>query len=105
MTVEQLFRDGKSKRNGWGLRGTRVTTPERFDRLLLVLAVAYLLLCGVGLVAKQRFRPSAWCSTLQPIHDRAGHAGPGGRHPGGGVRGRDGAFGIGGTKLPMTQAN
>jgi hypothetical protein len=63
MTVEQLFRDGKSKRNGWGLRDTRVTKPERFDRLLLVLAVAYLLLCGVGLVARRRFRPSAWCAT------------------------------------------
>ena len=63
MTVEQLFRDGKSKRNGWSLRDTKVTTPERFDRLLLVLAIAYLLLCGVGLVAKRQFRPSAWCAT------------------------------------------
>ena len=66
MTVEQLFRDGKSKRNGWGLRDTKITKPERFDRLLLVLALAYLLLCGVGLLAKQRFRPSAWCSTNRP---------------------------------------
>src|SRR5205823_12080442 len=23
MTIEELFRDGKSKRNGWSLRGTR----------------------------------------------------------------------------------
>jgi hypothetical protein len=63
MTVEQLFRDGKSKRNGWGLRDTKVTAPARFDRLLLVLAVAYPLLCGVGLVAQRRLRPSAWCAT------------------------------------------
>jgi hypothetical protein len=63
MTVEQVFRDGKSKRNGWGLRDTQVTKPERLDRLLLILAIAYLLLCGVGLIAKRQFAPSAWCST------------------------------------------
>jgi hypothetical protein len=63
MTVEQLFRDDKSKRNGWSLRDTQITKPDRIDRLLLVLAIAYLLLCGVGLVAKRQFKPSAWCST------------------------------------------
>lgn len=62
MTVEQLFRDHKSKRNGWGLRDTQVTRPERLDRLLLVLAIAYLLLCGVGLIAASNHRPGAWCS-------------------------------------------
>lgn len=63
MTIEQLFRDDKSKRNGWSLRDTKITQPDRIDRLLLILAIAYLLLCGVGLIAKSRFRPSAWCST------------------------------------------
>jgi Transposase DDE domain len=63
MTIEQLFRDDKSKRNGWSLRDTRITKPDRLDRLLLILAVAYLLLCGIGLVAKTLFTPSAWCST------------------------------------------
>lgn len=63
MTVEQLFRDDKSKRNGWSLRDTKITRPDRLDRLLLVLAIAYLLLCGIGLLAKQQFKPSAWCST------------------------------------------
>lgn len=63
MTVEELFRDGKSKRNGWSLRDTKITQPERFDRLLLILAIAYLLLCGVGLLAKHQFTPSAWSST------------------------------------------
>ena len=63
MTIEQLFRDDKSKRNGWSLRDTRITRPERFDRLLLILAIAYLLLCGVGLLAQRQFRPSAWCSS------------------------------------------
>lgn len=63
MTIEQLFPDGKNKRNGWSLRDTQVTRPDRLDRLLLILAVAYLLLCGVGLIAKRQFKPSAWCST------------------------------------------
>ena len=64
MTIEQLFRDGKSKRNGWGLRDTTITRPGRLDRLLLlILAIAYLLLCGVGVLAKRQFKPSAWCST------------------------------------------
>lgn len=62
MTIEQLFRDHKSKLNGWSLRDTKVKHADRLDRLLLVLAIAYLLLCGVGLMAKQTCRPSAWCS-------------------------------------------
>jgi hypothetical protein len=63
MTIEQLFRDHKSKRNGWSLRDTKITRPDRIDRLLLILAIAYLLLCGIGLIAKARFQPSAWCSS------------------------------------------
>ena len=47
----------------WSLRDTQITTPQRFDRLLLILAIAYLLLCGIGLIAKVEFRPCAWCST------------------------------------------
>ena len=67
MTIEQLFRDDKNKRNGWSLRDTKITRPGRLDRLLLILAVAYLLLCGVGLLAQQQFKPSAWCSTNRDI--------------------------------------
>jgi hypothetical protein len=63
MTIEQLFRDGKSKRNGWSLRDTQIKTPQRLDRLLLILALAYLLLCGLGLIAKAQHKPSAWCSS------------------------------------------
>ena len=63
MTIEQLFRDDKSKRNGWSLRDTQITQPQRLDRLLLILAIAYLLLCGIGLIAKRKLTPSAWCST------------------------------------------
>jgi len=63
MTIEQLFRDHKSKRNGWSLRDTQLTTPDRLDRLLLVLAIAYLLLCGIGLIARQTHAPAAWSSS------------------------------------------
>jgi hypothetical protein len=63
MTIEQLFRDHKSKRNGWGLRDTQLRTPRRLDRLLLILALAYLLLCGIGLIAQRAHKPSAWCSS------------------------------------------
>ena len=66
MAIEQLFRDGKSKRNGWALRDTQITEPERFDRFMLVLAIAYLLLCGVGLIAKASHSPSEWCPTTRP---------------------------------------
>jgi hypothetical protein len=67
MTIEQLFRDDKSKRNGWSLRDTQIQTPQRFDRMLLILAIAYLLLCGIGLIAKARLKPSQWCSTNRDI--------------------------------------
>ena len=62
MTIEQLFRDNKSKRNGWSLRDTQITTPDRLDRLLLILAIAYLLLCGIGVMARATCRSSAWSS-------------------------------------------
>ena len=60
MTIEELFRDHKSKRNGWSLRDTKITRADRLDRLLLILAVAYLLLCGIGLIAQQTHTPGAW---------------------------------------------
>jgi hypothetical protein len=63
MTVEELFRDDKNKRNGFSLRHTKITRAERLDRLLLILALAYWLLVGIGLLARQRYRPSHWCSS------------------------------------------
>ncbi len=65
MTIEELFRDQKNKRNGWSLRDTRITCPERLDRLLLILAIAYLLLCGVGLIALQTGKPGDWASSTR----------------------------------------
>jgi hypothetical protein len=62
MSVEELFRDHKSRRNGLALRNTKIQKVERFDRFLLVLALAYLLLVGLGLQARLDFDPSAWCT-------------------------------------------
>jgi hypothetical protein len=61
--VEEFFRDGKSVRNGLALRHTQVTKPDRFDRLVLVLVLAYLLLTGWGLRAMRVYRAGEWSST------------------------------------------
>ncbi len=62
MQVEELFRDQKNRRNGWALRNTRFEHADRFDRFLLILALAYLLLAGLGLQAKLDYPPSQWCT-------------------------------------------
>jgi hypothetical protein len=62
MSIEQYFRDTKSKRNGFALRLTLIRNPRRLERLLLVLALAYWLLLAVGLAASKTFRSGAWCS-------------------------------------------
>lgn len=66
MTVEELFRDDKNRWNGYALRATQLTRPERIDRLLLILALAYILLVGLGRLARRRYRPGMWCSTNRP---------------------------------------
>jgi hypothetical protein len=66
MAVEELFRDSKDGRYGLGLGQTQVTTAGRLDRLILILALAIILLIGLGRLARQRFRPGAWCSSNDP---------------------------------------
>jgi hypothetical protein len=63
MAVEELFRDGKDNRYGLGLGQTQVKKAARLDRLILVLALALILLTGLGRVARQVYRPGAWCSS------------------------------------------
>lgn len=63
VAVEELFRDSKDGRYGLGLGQTQVSTTGRLDRLILILALAIILLIGLGLVARGRFRPGAWCSS------------------------------------------
>src|SRR5262249_32164346 len=65
MQVEELFRDQTNRRNGWALRKTRIQHAERFDRFLLILALAYLLWVGLGLQAKLDFEPSQWCTNTR----------------------------------------
>lgn len=63
MTIEQYFRDTKSKRNGFALRLIQIKDSQRLSRFLLILALAYLLLVTVGLYALDHWRPGQWCST------------------------------------------
>lgn len=66
MTIEELFRDDKNRWNGYALRATQLTRADRIDRLLLILALAYILLVGLGRLARQCYRPGRWCSTNRP---------------------------------------
>lgn len=62
MSIEEYFRDSKSKRNGFALRLTMIKSSERLSRFLLILALAYILLVTIGLYMRKHFRPSQWCS-------------------------------------------
>ncbi|MBY0514340.1 MAG: hypothetical protein K2P78_10565 [Gemmataceae bacterium] len=63
MGVKEFFRDAKSARNGLAQRHTQVRGADRFDRLVLVLVLAYLLLTGLGLRALREYRAGDWSST------------------------------------------
>jgi hypothetical protein len=65
MTIEQVFRDHKSRRNGFALRNILIKKATHFDRLLLILAIAYLLLLGIGAHAKKYYCPSNWCTNTR----------------------------------------
>lgn len=60
--IEELFRDTKNEHLGWSLAKTRITRPDRLDRLILVLALAYLLLVALGLWCRQHRPPRLWAS-------------------------------------------
>ena len=66
MSIEEYFRDAKSKRNGFALRLIQIKDSQRLSRFLLILALAYILLVTIGLYASQRFRPGQWCSNNRP---------------------------------------
>ena len=63
MSIEEYFRDAKSLRNGFALRLTLIQDPRRLERLLLILAIAYLLLVAIGLQCQKTYRSGQWCST------------------------------------------
>jgi len=60
--IEELFRDAKSSQFGYALGQTRITRPDRLDRLILILVLAYLLLIGLGLWARRNLPPRLWAS-------------------------------------------
>jgi len=81
MGVEEFFRDAKSRRNGWSLRDTGIQRPERLDRLILILAVAYLLLVGIGRVATDKCRPPMWATAVSSSTNCGSIHRPPRRHP------------------------
>jgi len=66
MAIEELFRDKKDGRYGLGLGQSQVETAKRLDRLILIVALALILLSGLGRVARGQFCPSVWCSSTNP---------------------------------------
>lgn len=52
MWIEAAFRDLKNRNWGLGLDVTRLSAPERHDRLFSVLALAYAFLCAFGAAAE-----------------------------------------------------
>ena len=51
-TIEETFRDQKDPRFGYGLKNTRLGSPERRDRMLLLFALADALLVLLGAAAE-----------------------------------------------------
>lgn len=66
MSIEEYFRDSKSLRNGFALRLTLIKSPQRLNRMLLVLAIGYLLLVITGLCASRNYHSGQWCSNNRP---------------------------------------
>lgn len=52
-TIEETFRDDKDDRFGLGLKEATIGTPERRDRMLLVLAIARVVLTTLGAAGEQ----------------------------------------------------
>ena len=52
-TIEENFRDSKDPRFGFGMSASRISTPERRDRLFLISALAVVLLTLLGAAGEQ----------------------------------------------------
>jgi len=63
MQIEELFRDEKNIRYGWGLRQTGISRADRLERLFLVLAFAYLLLLLLGMKCQRQLSPAHWSAS------------------------------------------
>jgi len=71
MMIEELFRDEKNIRYGWGLRQISLSSGERLERMLLVLAFAYLLLLLIGLVCRDTMSEAHWASATSKSQKQA----------------------------------
>ncbi len=80
--IEGGFKD--YKRGGWGWQHTKMTDPQRAERLWLALAVSTLWVVGVGSQAEVS-RPAKSCDHLPPQHVARRRVGTGSTGP----RGRD----------------
>lgn len=54
MWIEETFRDLKNRRWGMSLRGVRLSRPERYQRLFVVLALTYFFAAAAGCLAEKR---------------------------------------------------
>jgi hypothetical protein len=70
MLIEELFRDYKNIRYGWGLRQISISTTERLERLFLILAFAYILILMTGSICKATMSPAEWSSNTQTKRSR-----------------------------------
>ena len=63
MSIQEYCRDAKSLRNGFSLRLSLIRSPQRLERLLLILALAYRLLATIALHAGDTWRSGlgAYC--------------------------------------------
>lgn len=71
MSIEELFRDEKNIRYGWGLRQLKIGTAGRLERMFLVLAFSYLLLLVIGLVCRDTMSEAHWASAATKTQDQA----------------------------------
>lgn len=64
--IEEMFRDLKNRELGLGMDRVCLSTPERFDRHFLILALAYVFLCAFGAVAEvARFADQLKANTVK----------------------------------------
>ncbi|WP_338835634.1 IS4 family transposase [Neomoorella thermoacetica] len=54
MDIEESFKDFKNPRTGFGLRGLRLSTAFRYERLFLIMTYAYFFLLLAGIYGEQK---------------------------------------------------
>ena len=54
MTIEETFKDIKNIERGYAIESVRLSAEERYDKMLLILSYAYLLLTLFGLIMETK---------------------------------------------------